>query len=127
MLSEFWHWPAYSRYTRALESEVVRLRAENRALVNSVMSVAGLPPLRLEANIQGATGQMNGNSTYALARGLDEKGIVTGTKVGDQGTPELGVPLVPVRRRSWQQVGRLLERQSRSVNQERALRSSATE
>ncbi|MHB8541773.1 MAG: hypothetical protein ACYDCD_12665 [Candidatus Acidiferrales bacterium] len=36
-----------SRYTRALEDEVARLRAENHALVNSILGVAGIPPIRL--------------------------------------------------------------------------------
>ena len=40
-----------SRYTQSLEDEVIRLRNENRALINSVLSVAGLPPLRLDAEI----------------------------------------------------------------------------
>ena len=125
MLSEFWHWLVSSRYTQALENEVVRLRAENRALVNSVRSVAGLPPLRLGANIQGASGDTKGNSTAALARRLGEKQTVRDTGIKNQRSSELGVP--PVRRRSWQQVGRLLERQSRGVSQQPAPRSSPTE
>jgi hypothetical protein len=36
------------RYVRLLESEVARLRAENRALVNSLIGTAGFPPLSLE-------------------------------------------------------------------------------
>jgi hypothetical protein len=34
-----------SRYVRTLEEEVARLRAENRALVNSLLGTAGFPPL----------------------------------------------------------------------------------
>ncbi len=34
-----------SRYVRLLETEVERLRAENRALVNSLLGTAGFPPL----------------------------------------------------------------------------------
>jgi hypothetical protein len=41
-----------SRYTRALESEVAQLRAEyarvreeNRALLNSILGIAGIPPI----------------------------------------------------------------------------------
>ncbi len=40
-----------SRYTRALEDELFRLRAENRALVNSILGIAGIPPLRLDAEL----------------------------------------------------------------------------
>jgi hypothetical protein len=39
---------ARSRYVRLLEEEVARLRAENRALVNSLLGTAGFPPLWLE-------------------------------------------------------------------------------
>ena len=37
------------RYLRGLEDEVARLRAENRALLNSLLGTAGLPPLGPEA------------------------------------------------------------------------------
>ena len=34
-----------SRYVRMLEEDVTRLRAENRALMNSLLGTAGFPPL----------------------------------------------------------------------------------
>lgn len=34
-----------SRYLLLLEDEVVRLRAENRALINSLLGTAGFPPV----------------------------------------------------------------------------------
>lgn len=34
-------------YECALEEEVVRLRAENRGLVNSILGLAGIPPMRV--------------------------------------------------------------------------------
>ncbi len=34
-----------SRYVRLLEEEVSRLRAENRALMNSLLGTAGFPPV----------------------------------------------------------------------------------
>ncbi len=40
-LTAFWAWLTTSRYTRALEAEVERLRAENQALVNSVLEHSG--------------------------------------------------------------------------------------
>ncbi|MGH8677358.1 MAG: hypothetical protein ACREUQ_03275 [Burkholderiales bacterium] len=41
------------RYVRLLEEEVARLRAENRALVNSLLGTAGFPPVDFpEANSQ---------------------------------------------------------------------------
>jgi len=37
-----------SRYVLMLEEDVARLRAENRALVNSLLGTAGFPPISLE-------------------------------------------------------------------------------
>jgi len=37
-----------SRYVLMLEEEVARLRAENRALVNSLLGTAGFPPISPE-------------------------------------------------------------------------------
>ncbi len=70
-----WHRLTTSRYTRALEEEVARLRAENRALVNSLLGTAGVPPLHVDGS----------------QPAVDRK------------------PIPPVRRRSWQQIGRMLE------------------
>src|ERR1700677_517238 len=39
-----WRKITATRYTRALEAEVARLRAENRALLNSILGIAGVPP-----------------------------------------------------------------------------------
>ena len=39
---------ARSRYVRMMEEEVARLRAENRALVNSLLGTAGFPPISPE-------------------------------------------------------------------------------
>jgi hypothetical protein len=72
-----WHWLATSRYTRALEEEVARLRAENRALVNSLLGTAGVPPLAVHEAVPGSA---------------EGKAVVPA-----------------VRRRSWQQIGRMLE------------------
>ena len=70
-----WHRLTTSRYTHALEEEVARLRGENRALVNSLLGTAGVPPLHVDG----------------LQPAVDRK------------------PIPPVRRRSWQQIGRMLE------------------
>ncbi|HVM74261.1 MAG TPA: hypothetical protein VMT75_01380 [Candidatus Saccharimonadales bacterium] len=36
-----------SRYVAMLEEEVTRLRAENRAMLNSLLGTAGLPPVEI--------------------------------------------------------------------------------
>ena len=43
---------ARSRYVRMMEEEVARLRAENRALVNSLLGTAGFPPISLEDEVR---------------------------------------------------------------------------
>ena len=46
-----------TKYTRALEADVVRLRAENRALLNSILGIAGVPPVVVADNdVSPATG-----------------------------------------------------------------------
>ncbi len=42
---EFFKTLLRSRYVGLLEGEVVRLRAENRALTNSLLGTAGFPPV----------------------------------------------------------------------------------
>ena len=45
------------RYVLLLEEELARLRAENRALVNSLLGTAGFPPISLEDDARrGAVG-----------------------------------------------------------------------
>jgi hypothetical protein len=44
-MMDFIHRLLQGRYVGLLEAEVVRLRAENRALTNSLLGTAGFPPL----------------------------------------------------------------------------------
>jgi len=46
------------RYVLMLEDEVGRLRAENRALVNSLLGTAGFPPISLEEEARRGGGTM---------------------------------------------------------------------
>ena len=41
-----------SRYVLLLEADVERLRAENRALVNSLLGTAGFPPISLDEDVR---------------------------------------------------------------------------
>ena len=43
-------WP--SNYDQLLEEEVARLRAENRALMNSLLGAAGFPPLEFPDSVK---------------------------------------------------------------------------
>lgn len=105
-----------SEYTRALEEEVARLRAENRALVNSILGLAGIPPmsvleagdLRLDAGkvkLDGTSGSTMLHRHFA-------------TRV--QGDADEEKSATPLRRRSWRQIGRAREvEDARAARRER--------
>src|SRR5579863_2986889 len=48
-LSEIWRRLFSTKYSAILEAEVARLRAENRALLNSILGIAGVPPITVSA------------------------------------------------------------------------------
>ncbi|HKQ86250.1 MAG TPA: hypothetical protein VJS43_05690, partial [Candidatus Acidoferrales bacterium] len=83
-------WLVTSKYVRALEAEVERLRAENRALMNSILGIAGIPPVMT----QSAPAQPPTNAPRSTSNGK----VANGSAV-----------VAPVRKRSWQQVNRALE------------------
>jgi len=127
-----------SSYTRVLENENARLRAENRALLNSILGIAGIPPLRVDVGIErqrrrdlsiaanvrkggppsdGPYGCQLGDSA---ADNRDSQGasVAGGVSLAAPSADEtrrvarakgLVVPANPLRRRSWQQIGRMLE------------------
>lgn len=88
-MKEFWKWLITSRYVRALEGEVERLRAENRALMNSILGIAGIPPVIAPSDA----------STPAASA----------SKAASNGKVASAGVAAPVRKRSWQQVNRALE------------------
>ena len=107
-----------SKYTQALEADVARLRAENRALLNSILGIAGVPPIVVaENNVSpGAgtrmpAGPVTTNSTasaanFATAPAAQPRRVVAGA-ASTAGTNEKIV--APMRRRSWHQIFRTLE------------------
>lgn len=112
-----------TRYTRALEEEVARLRAENRALVNSILGVAGIPPMRMASCAETFAGARrhrfaarDAGKTPADAGAARRKTGPT-EAVGTIGREEQSTPL---RKRSWQQIerGREIE-DARAVRRER--------
>jgi hypothetical protein len=78
-----------SSYTRMLESEVERLRAENRALLNSVMTQAGLPPIEHDRNAPAAVGGPTRESWQAIAQRREANSF----KHSEVGRRVLGRPL----------------------------------
>jgi len=114
-LYELWRRITSTRYTRALEKELVSLRAENRALLNSILGIAGIPPVPVSESdlcptCRGASGKAHGGAppTWRNSRPAD------GTEgkhdaVTNHSTVHVAAPM---RRRSWQQINRALELES---------------
>jgi hypothetical protein len=99
-----------SRYTRALESENARLREENRALLNSILGIAGIPPLRFDAGLARKHRQEL-HATPSAEKPVASHNAPPQGHPRDRATRTNGliVPPGPLRRRSWQQIGRMLE------------------
>ncbi|HUO34889.1 MAG TPA: hypothetical protein VMU43_07840 [Candidatus Acidoferrum sp.] len=105
-LVELWRRFTTTRHARELEAEIARqrmelerqraenerLRAENRALLNSILGIAGIPPIVVADAAQGPAA---GGVTEQASLGQSEKGK--------------GSAVAPTRRRSWHQVMRGLE------------------
>ena len=150
-----------TRYTRTLEREVARLRAENRALLNSILGIAGIPPITVapsEAALMDMTNMTSMTNEFARTGPLQEAPQHS-PQHSSQDTPRTSVPALPrsdkpessapararfsakapragsarsvrfngqppanpspMRRRSWQQINRMLEFESaRKTTQE---------
>jgi hypothetical protein len=125
-----WRKITATRYTRALEAEVARLRAENRALLNSILGIAGVPPITVlpdsvsigafnaERVADASALQHKHRRTRQAAAG--SAGTSTAQSARSSETPATTVPhsngnaqganvVMPMRRRSWHQIYRMLE------------------
>ncbi|MGH9682198.1 MAG: hypothetical protein ACRD4S_01090 [Candidatus Acidiferrales bacterium] len=151
-LRAIWRKATTTRYARALEDEVaqlhgeierqlgeiVRLRAENRALLNSILGIAGVPPIVVAEEFIPSTSDAAGvgallaapsqPSAAKRARPLLRQGkhavplrtasAANGFANSPGSTPGLGARAsgmsgpMPLRRRSWQQINRMLEFES---------------
>jgi hypothetical protein len=115
-----------TNYTRALERDVARLRAENRALLNSILGIAGVPPIVVAADDPAAPAAVE----LGLAKSDQAQGAATPTassseksarfenasalnlkQVGQRASTQRSLKGVaaPMRRRSWHQIHRMLE------------------
>ncbi len=92
-IHDLWKRFVTSKYVRALEAELARLRSENRALMNSILGIAGIPPIITQES-DSAQKVTSGGKGSAESKGVALEGAQAA---------------VPVRRRSWQQVNRALE------------------
>lgn len=134
-LHEIWRRMTTSRYTRALEAgverrnlelareraEIRRLRAENRALLNSILGIAGIPPVIAGEEEWAAAAQApylvpSPNAAKeppaAQAAGSLEAAVKKQGSARELAGKRraLGAHLAaPLRRRSWQQINRALE------------------
>jgi hypothetical protein len=90
-----------------MEAEIVRLRAENRALLNSILGIAGVPPV--------LTAPQNTAMAAPAAQHATQKPAPTGAarlpRAANDGLGQ-GKAIAPARRRSWQQIYRMLEMNS---------------
>jgi len=122
-LAEMWRRLTTSRHARTLETElareraanaeqgtevarqgaeIIRLRAENRALLNSILGIAGVPPVSASLDDLAATQSQNATPP-SVARTANHSGPRANS------TPQVAAP---TRRRSWPQIHRLLEFES---------------
>jgi hypothetical protein len=125
-LREVWGRLFRANYASALEREVARLRVENRALLNSILGIAGVPPIVVTADDPAATiavdlvvdkATLYGNSPTEAERGAGkplpaQNALTSGaSQIGKRAPVERGMKSVatPMRRRSWHQVYRMLE------------------
>lgn len=108
-----------TRYTRTLESEVAqlcadcaRLRSENRALLNSILGIAGIPPVMTNSAELPRTYPSPQADPEAPASGSVSPSTGEGALPASSiSTHEKNIPQIaaPLRRRSWQQINRTLE------------------
>jgi hypothetical protein len=115
-IGELWQRIISTRYASTLEAEVARLRAENRALLNSILGIAGVPPLPAMA-VDVAASQINGannNDPQVPAAGaVTSSAQLTPRSRARAVDPVPGPHIaVPMRKRSWQQITRMLEFES---------------
>lgn len=136
-----WQRITTSQYARALEAEVAgqgaeieRLRAENHALLNSILGIAGIPPIpvsvatdqnvarlfrgdavRDETGFSSTDGKGLGsedpsyisNRSSSPGKPLHSKSVATAARL--KACSNVAVPL---RRRSWHQISRMFEFES---------------
>ena len=110
-----------SKYRRALEGEVARLRAENRALLNSILGIAGVPPIFVAENDVSPVGGLQTRVGTVAPRvkvaGVNPAANPASAAVRSKRTaPRIASAMAPnekivppMRRRSWHQIFRMLE------------------
>jgi hypothetical protein len=109
-IQTIWRRVTATRYTRALEGEVARLRAENRALLNSILGIAGVPPITVlpdsvSIGAQSATAELRD----AVIAGATQPRLPSAKMNSASGKTQGANMVTPMRKRSWHQIYRVLE------------------
>ena len=108
-IRELWRRITATRYTRALEAEVARLRAENRALLNSMLGIAGVPPITVlpdSVSIGARTGATERG--HDAPAGVKQPTLPAKMSAANGNAKDVNA-VTPMRRRSWHQIYRKLE------------------
>ena len=101
------------RMNSALREEITRLRAENRALLNSILGIAGVPPIPASSADLPPPGHLAPTpGPDAPASGPSPPPRSPGARVALGGAGASKLLAVPTRRRSWHQINRMLEFES---------------
>jgi hypothetical protein len=109
-IRELWRGITATRYTRTLEAEVARLRAENRALLNSILGIAGVPPITVVPD----SVSIGAQPAAAELRQVAPAGVTQPRRPSKKINAANGYAkdvnaVTPMRRRSWHQIYRTLE------------------
>ncbi|MGA2510281.1 MAG: hypothetical protein ABSG27_08610 [Candidatus Acidiferrales bacterium] len=135
-LRQIWQRITSTRYVRALEAEVSRqgaeidrLRAENRALLNSILGIAGVSPITISVEELAAAAHHSSTPSSEGVSSVGARHAVPGedscrdaahpaiatagaTQRPARQTPRARQIAAPLRRRSWHQINRMLEFES---------------
>jgi hypothetical protein len=105
-----WRRITATRYTRALEADVARLRAENRALLNSILGIAGVPPITVLSDSV-SIGALSAKAELrdAVVAGATQARLPSAQVSAANGKTRGANLVTPMRKRSWHQIYRMLE------------------
>jgi hypothetical protein len=113
-IQTIWRRITATRYRRALEADVARLRAENRALLNSILGIAGVPPISVLPDSV-SIGSQDARSLHlesgggSAPAGATQPRLPSARMNATNGKTQGANMITPMRKRSWHQIYRMLE------------------
>jgi hypothetical protein len=109
-IQTIWRRITATRYTRALEADVARLRAENRALLNSILGIAGVPPITvLPDSVSIGAQSATAEHRDAVVASATQPRLPSAKMNATNGRTQGANMVTPMRKRSWHQIYRMLE------------------